>query len=263
MDSADLSPEAAVRDQRVRNWTVAMDVLSGARPRPRRLFPVRPVEEIRARVADSPNGLITLSAHYSTYFLLLDLASELDRDFVVMTSPEGVAMWQANAAVFPSRVRFVSAIGAADLRACQRRACTLFFMADTIVPRLANAYLPFLGRMTRLTLSWARIATRYGFDILPVVAHHRNEALEVRADYLPAEPGADAYGLAARALSRIETFMGDDLQPWEHQALFAACPPLPTSYKMASARQELVALAACDLSIRRALMTLLDNGARP
>lgn len=247
------------RGRRIHNWNTAFDIMAGRSPRPLAAFPALALEEMRRRIACSSSGLMIVSAHFSTYFLLLDLASLLGLPFLVLTSEEGVAVWRENRASIPSAVRFVSALTPGDLRNCRQRRCVLFCMADFATSGLANAYVPLLGRLHYLTIAWAKIATRLGCDVYPVIAYHRDDRLDVLVDHVPSGE-ADAYGLATRVIRRLDDFMKIDPDAWELAGLFTESYPTADDYDAEPARREMLLLAQSDVAIRSALRSALARG---
>ncbi|PHY18822.1 hypothetical protein [Caulobacter sp. BP25] len=244
---------------RIRNWSTAVDIMAGRKPRPTVCFPAMTLEAMRRGIASSPSGLMIVSAHFSTYFLLLDLATPLGLPFLVLTSQEGVAFWRENRGLIPDAVQFVSALTPRDLRNCRQKRCILFCMADYAASGLANAYAPLLGRLRYLTIAWAKIATRLECDVFPVIAHHVDERLDVLVDHVPGGQH-DAYALATRVIRRLDAFMKLDPDAWELASLLIESYPVPDDYGAEPARREMLHLAQSDIGIRSALRSALAHG---
>lgn len=247
------------RSRRIHNWNTALDIMAGRTHRPTAAYPVLALEEMRRRISASPSGLMIVSAHFSTYFLLLDLAPLLDLPFLVLTSEEGVAFWRENRGSIPSSVQFVSALTPGDLRRCRQRRCVLFCMADFASSGLANAYLPLLGRLHYLTISWAKLATQLACDVYPVIAYHVDERLDVLIDHVPSGEG-DAYALATCVIRTLDGFMKVDPGAWELAGLLTESYPMPLDYNLESVRREMLFLAQSDIEIGTALRSALAQG---
>lgn len=247
------------RGRRIRNWSTAVDIMAGRTQRPVTGFPALTLEAMRQRIASSRSGVMIVSAHFSTYFLLLDLATLLDLPFLVLTSEEGVAFWRENRGLIPDSVQFVSALAPRDLRNCRQKRCILFCMADFAASGLANAYAPMLGRLHYLTIAWAKIATRLECDIFPVIAHHVDDRLDVLVDHVPGGQH-DAYALATQVIRRLDAFMKVDPDAWELASLLIESYPVPDDYGAELARREMLYLAQSDIGIRSALRSALAHG---
>jgi len=258
-DPANDDARARARARRIENWNAAVERLSGRVVPPITFYPALELDEMRRRIAGSTAPLMIASAHFSTYFLLLNLAPLLALPFIVLTTEEGVAFWRQNSALMPTSVRFVSALSPADLRSVRQRRCVLFCMADVASVGHANAFVPLLGRLRYLTLSWAKAATRLGCDVYPVIAHHKDGCLDVLIDHVPAGE-TDAYALAAEVIRRLDGFMKVDPSAWELAGLFTESHAMPDDYGSVLARRQMMLLAQGDVGIRSALMSVLSQG---
>lgn len=262
-DAGDAEGDAAAavaraRGKRMANWAGVLDVLSGRAASPVATYPRMSLTDVAETLARSPSGTMVVSAHFSRYFLLLDLARSLNLPFVVLTTAEGVAFWEQNRADIPSSVRFASELLASDLRACRARRCALFFMADIVDGDLANAYLPFRGKLRRLSISWARLATRFKLDVFTALAHQHDNGLQVWIDHIPAgEP--HAYRLASQVIARFDAVMSHHPADWELEDLFRGGRELPADYDDETARREMILLAQSDMEIRAAVVSLLNQ----
>lgn len=193
-----------------------------------------------------------VSLHYSLYVSLLALPTYLGHNITVFSNGL-VDNFLSEAGCSFSNVQFADKLKRENLRQLRTPGAGLFVMADTLLGREADAYVPFRGKAVRFTISWAVLAKRLGLNVLVALASVKDDQVAVNMDLIA--PSSDSpYDLACGVFRRFDEWIGEAHLEWEEARSLDWAENL--SWYPTAQKQALIRLASCDIEAARLIATL-------